>query len=57
MQDGRLVSHTCVWVLCEPKSLWSTSISVIDKAKVQHLACAAEQLADLLFGQSWGSFG
>lgn len=46
------MSLTCVGVLCEPKALWPACISIIDEAKVQNLASAAEQLADLLFGQS-----
>lgn len=48
-----MLSHTCIGVLCETKALWPACISVIDKAKVQNLAGAAEQLADLLLGQSW----
>lgn len=51
---GRWLSLTCIGVLCKAKPLWPACISVIDKAKVKNLACAAEQLADLLFGQPWG---
>ena len=47
------LSLTCVGILCEPKPLWPACISIIDKAKVQNLAGAAEQLTDLLFRQSW----
>lgn len=50
---GQVLSLTCIGVLCETKALWPACISVIDKAEVQNLAGAAEQLADLLFGQSW----
>lgn len=48
-----MLSLTCIWVLRKTKPLWPARISVIDKAKVKDLAGAAEQLADLLFGQSW----
>ena len=47
------LSLTCVRVLCEPKPLWPACISVIDQAKVEDLAGAAEQLTYLLFRQSW----
>lgn len=46
--------RTCVWVLCETEALRSAGISVVDEAEVENLACAAEKLAYLLFGQSWG---
>lgn len=50
---GSWLSLTCIWVLCEAKSLWPARISVIDEAEVEDLAGAAEQLADLLLRQSW----
>jgi hypothetical protein len=40
--------RTRVWVLCEAKTLGSSRFAIVDKAEVEDLAGAAEDVGDLL---------
>lgn len=45
-------THTRIRVLCEAEALWATGLAIIDEAKVEDFAGTAEDVDNLLLGET-----